>query len=486
MLFFVSFADLINIFFIAAGVGICGLTLMQVTTSTHMKKNIRRYFQVFFILVIVYITMHLARQLMNGRDGSIIRKALYTVTFFEFAASGFMACVITMLMFALVEPERYAKSFKILLIGVLALHILLLALSQINGLFYYFDKDNVYHRSRAYIVSNLCPAVMMLMGMAILVKCRDRFAKRVRLAFWIYLLAPIAAMAIQSFSAKIQYIIFATVGAAVYMFSVIVRNQNEEYEKQKEETSRIETELTLAASIQANMLPNIFPAYPEREEFDIYASMTPAKEVGGDFYDFFFIDDDHLGIVMADVSGKGIPAALFMMISKSLVQNAAITGKSAHEVLETVNNQLCANNPEEMFVTVWFGILEISTGKLQYANAGHEHPAYKAANGDFELIMDKHGLVCGAMADVPYRQKELIMEPGAKLFLYTDGVAEATNSSNELFGTDRMIEALKKAEGGTPEEILAGVNKAVDGFVKEAPQFDDLTMLCLHYRTRSN
>ena len=245
------------------------------------------------------------------------------------------------------------------------------------------------------------------------------------------------------------------------------------------EKERIATELSLATRIQADMLPNIFPAFPDRKEFDIYASMTPAKEVGGDFYDFFLIDDNHLGLVMADVSGKGVPAALFMMVAKMLIQNSAMTGKSPAEVLKSVNDQICANNREEMFVTVWFGILEISTGLVTAANAGHEFPIVKKGEGGFELMKDKHGFVVGGMEGISYKEYEIPLDKGDVLFLYTDGVAEATNAQNELFGTDRMLETLNKDTDAKPEEILAIMKAGVDEFVGEAPQFDDLTMLAL-------
>ncbi len=247
------------------------------------------------------------------------------------------------------------------------------------------------------------------------------------------------------------------------------------------EKERIGTELELATRIQTNMLPSIFPAFPERTDFDIYASMTPAKEVGGDFYDFFLIDDDHLALVMADVSGKGVPAALFMMASEILVKNYAMTGRSPAEVLNAVNTQICANNHEDMFVTVWLGILDITTGKLIAANAGHEYPVIKQPEGSFELIKDKHGFVIGGLAEARYKEYELQMAPGAKLFLYTDGVAEATNASEELLGTQRMLEALRSAEDKSPKEILRVVDAAVTAFVGDEPQFDDLTMLCIHY-----
>ena len=247
------------------------------------------------------------------------------------------------------------------------------------------------------------------------------------------------------------------------------------------EKERIGAELSLATRIQADMLPNIFPAFPERTEFDIYASMDPAKEVGGDFYDYFLIDEDHLCMFIADVSGKGVPAALFMMASMIILANNAQMGKTPAQILTDTNAAICANNREEMFVTTWLGILELSTGKLTAANAGHEYPAVCSPGGTFELLKDKHGFVIGGMDGAKYREYELQLAPGARLFLYTDGVPEATSAEKELFGTDRMLEALNVAPDAAPAEILKNVRDAIDGFVKDAEQFDDLTMLCVVY-----
>lgn len=248
------------------------------------------------------------------------------------------------------------------------------------------------------------------------------------------------------------------------------------------EKERIGAELGVATQIQASMLPCIFPAFPDRPEFDIYASMTPAKEVGGDFYDFFLVDEDHLALVIADVSGKGVPAALFMVIAKTLLKNCAQTGLSPKAVLEKVNDQLCESNEAEMFVTVWLGILEISTGKLTAANAGHEYPALQRAGGDYELVQDKHGFVLAGMEGSRYREYELTLLPGDTLFVYTDGVAEATDAHDELFGTDRMLAALNGSRDALPDALLPAVKAGIDAFVGEAPQFDDITMLGLRYR----
>ncbi len=261
-------------------------------------------------------------------------------------------------------------------------------------------------------------------------------------------------------------------GVASYM--VDLRNATAESE-------RIGTELELATKIQASMLPHIFPPYPDRHEFDIFATMEPAREVGGDFYDFFLIDDDHLCIVMADVSGKGIPAALFMMISKTILQSCAMLGNSAAEILTKTNEALCSNNQVQMFVTVWLGILEISTGMLTCANAGHEYPVLKRTGGVFELYKDKHSFPVGGMEGIRYKEYTLRLNPGDKLFLYTDGVPEATNAKLEMLGIARMTEALNTQLDASPQKLLSNVRGAVRSFVQDAEQFDDLTMLCIEY-----
>ncbi len=248
------------------------------------------------------------------------------------------------------------------------------------------------------------------------------------------------------------------------------------------QNERIGTELELAKRIQADMLPNIFPAFPTRSEFDIHASMDPAKEVGGDFYNFFLVDEDHLCMMMADVSGKGVPAALFMMASMIILTNYARMGSSPNEVLQMANDTICANNREHMFVTVWVGILEISTGRLIASSAGHEYPFLQHGDGDFELFKDEHGFVLGGMDGLTYDCYEVNMEPGSRVFVYTDGVPEATNANEEAFGTERMLRALNHDAHVPPKKTLEFVKHDVFEFVGDAEQFDDLTMLCLEYK----
>ena len=250
------------------------------------------------------------------------------------------------------------------------------------------------------------------------------------------------------------------------------------------EKERIGAELDIAKHIQASMLPCIFPAFPDRREIDIYATMEPAKEVGGDFYDFFMVDDTHLAVVMADVSGKGVPAALFMVIGKTLIKDHTTPGRDLGKVFTEVNDLLCESNSEELFITAFEGVLDLETGEFVYVNAGHEMPFISKAGGDFEPYKIRAGFVLAGMEGMKYRAGSMMLEPGDKIFQYTDGVTEAKNINNELYGMDRLGEILNKVKLGTPHEILPAIKKDIDEFVGEAPQFDDITMLCLEYKTK--
>ena len=242
------------------------------------------------------------------------------------------------------------------------------------------------------------------------------------------------------------------------------------------------TELSVASRIQAGMIPSKFPAFPDRKDFDLYGSMKPAREVGGDFYDFYLIDDDHLCMVIADVAGKGIPAALFMMASQISIANRVRMGLSPGRALESSNDAFIQRNKGELFVTIWLGILDLSTGKLIAANAGHEYPVIKHGNGQYELFKDPHSFVVGGMEGIHYKEYELQLEPGSKLFLYTDGVPEATDTDEQLFGTGRMLSVLNQDISASPEQTLKNMTEAIDAFVGEAEQFDDVTMLCVEYK----
>jgi sigma-B regulation protein RsbU (phosphoserine phosphatase) len=250
------------------------------------------------------------------------------------------------------------------------------------------------------------------------------------------------------------------------------------------EKERIGAELDVAKHIQSSMLPCIFPPYPDRKEFEIYATMQPAKEVGGDFYDFFMVDDAHLAIVMADVSGKGVPAALFMVIGKTLIKDHTTPGSDLGDVFSEVNNMLCESNSEGLFITAFEGVLDLKTGEFRFVNAGHEPPFIAHTGGPFAPHKIRPGFVLAGMDDIRYKSGSIQLEPGDKIFQYTDGVTEATDAQNNLYGMERLTNVLNTNLHQTPNDILPAVKKDIDQFVGNAPQFDDITMLCLEYKER--
>lgn len=250
------------------------------------------------------------------------------------------------------------------------------------------------------------------------------------------------------------------------------------------EKERVGAELNVATHIQKAMLPCIFPAFPDRKDFDIYAMMDPAKEVGGDFYDFFMVDKTHLAIVMADVSGKGIPAALFMVIGKTLIKDHTQPGEDLGTVFTKVNNMLCESNSEELFITAFEGVLDLETGHFVFVNAGHELPFIAKKNGEFHTYQVRRALVLAGMEDIQYKAGEMYLEPGDRIFQYTDGIPEATDAENQMYGMERLEKVLNENLEKKPEDLIHTIRQDINDFVGDAPQFDDITMLCLEYKKK--
>ena len=248
-----------------------------------------------------------------------------------------------------------------------------------------------------------------------------------------------------------------------------------------EAAARIDKELEFAKAIQHSVLPSVFPPFPNKREFDIYALMDTAKEVGGDFYDFYFVGEDKLAFLIADVSGKGIPAAMFMMTSKTLIKSFAETGCDVNEVFTIANAKLCESNDAGMFVTSWMGVLDLKTGLVEYANAGHNPPLVRHKDGSFEYLKSRAGFVLAGMEGIRYRKNELQLSPGDEIFLYTDGVTEATDANNELYGEERLLRFMNTLNDLPASEVCGMVKADVDAFVGDAPQFDDITMVYLRY-----
>ncbi|MCR4610267.1 MAG: SpoIIE family protein phosphatase [Lachnospiraceae bacterium] len=333
------------------------------------------------------------------------------------------------------------------------------------------DAEGYYIRSDEVVYSDYYLLLVTAIIIVMLIMKKEVFNKKGIVI--IFILIPMVNYALIDdtfIAAQSGAILVGVILAYIFIFS-----------KRTAALERKESELDTASEIQTAMLPTNFPYFTKRKEFDIYASSIPAREVGGDFYDFFLIDDNHLCMIIADVSDKGVPAALFMVSSKTNISNYAKKGKSPAAILEGANNEISSNNEKMMFVSVWLGILELSTGKLIAANGGHEYPAIYYPETGYKIIKDKHGPVLGAMPGIKYEDYEIQLKPGSSIFVYTDGVIEATNEAEELFGEERLEEVLNSAAGDDPKEVLETVQKSVDDFQSGVEQFDDITMLSVHY-----
>lgn len=361
---------------------------------------------------------------------------------------------------------------NMVLSGLFLVFILLPWLNMFFPLYFEVSSTGTYSRVTTFWIHR--SYIILVAIISIIALFLSKEALKTKIVVLVFMAIPLITIGIGGFRYGVSILYSSMMVSLVLIYAFIFSdNEKDLYSTNKE--------LGIATNIQKHTLPSIFPAFPDRKEFDIYASMTPAKEVGGDFYDFFLIDDTHLGIVIADVSDKGVPAALFMMASKIMVQNYAMMGKSPSEVLKSVNNQICQNNPDLMFVTVWLGILDLKTGLLTASNAGHEKPLITNSQGLFELYKDKGGFAVGWYKDTDYKQYEIQLEKGAKVFLYTDGVPEASSSSGQ-FTRERMIKTVNKYRALGPQEIIENVKDDIDLFVGSGDQFDDITMLCLEFK----
>ena len=367
------------------------------------------------------------------------------------------------------KPKIFNYIKTIVIIG----HIFLI-ISQFTNLYYSFDEFNNYHRESGYALCYFFPILATIIQYIVIIKDYIKVNKRIFVPIVLYFILPIITTIIQLFISGVSLTNITIGGIVILLYSFTIYDANKIL-KEKEKT---EADLRLANEIQQNEIPNEFPAFPNRNEFDLYAMMSPAKEVGGDFYDYFLLDENHLGLVMADVSGKGVPAALNMVKTKLLLKGTGLYINNPAKVLELLNDGFIDNNKLEIFVTVWFGILEISTGKLKFANAGHEDLIiYNKSNG-FNLYKTKHGLPIGVMKNYKYNNNEIILTKKDKIFLYTDGVVDTMNKDNKQYGIDRLLRTLNMNKNKKSKDIINAINEDLKNYSGDCKPFDDITMLC--------
>ena len=348
------------------------------------------------------------------------------------------------------------------------------------GYYFYVSADGQYHRGPLYLLSDLYAYAAMIMTLLLVFLTRRRFRTYQIVILYMYAFFPLASgvLAIFTFGLSISSPVIMLVLLLMYCVLNVIQSR---------ERSISDNELHMATTIQVGMLPHVFPPYPDRTEFDLHASMNPAKEVGGDFYDFYMPDDNHLVVTIADVSGKGIPAALMMMVTKTLIKNRGLTDfRDCSKILSSVNDQFCENNELDMFVTAWLGVLTLSTGEFRYANAGHEYPAFSRNGNKFELVKEHHSPPLGCMEGIQYEEHKTILAPGDIIYVYTDGVTEANDNRHELYGEKRLISALNLPFNGDMTVLNKNISDSITRFTGGAEQFDDITMLSLKYNGPNN
>ena len=442
---------MLNIFITAGIIYILTLLgLFNISKDLLLDVTLRSVFTLFIPAMIAFV--------LKGKG----KKLKYVLLTFLTLSVGAIYSILTytaillFIMPILLAARYYSKKFTIF---VAIISILVLGISEYLGVYFGLLDLNYVELPRGTtmtIETNILEAVKRLD------LDKQEIAKYVML---------------QSFLPKL-FVYSIIIAFACVQISQSGKNMIEKQKELSENGARIESELNIANAIQKNMLPSIFPPFPEHKEIEIYANMVPAKEVGGDFYDMFLVDENHLALVIADVSGKGVPAALIMMITKTLIKNTALNFKLVDEVFYSVNNMLCEGNQSNHFVTSWLGILDLRNGKLEFVNAGHNPPlVYAKRENKFDFLKTKPNLILAAMENTKYIKHEVILEPGDRIFLYTDGVTEATNTKNELYGEERLQNYLNSHVEEDVEATIKGVKKDIDSFVGNASQFDDITML---------
>ena len=352
-------------------------------------------------------------------------------------------------------------------------HILLIV-SQFTNLYYSFDSNNTYHREKLYFICYLIPLIATLMQYIILVPEFKKTRRNIFIPLVLYFTLPVLAAIIQLFVQGLSLANIIIGGVVIILYSFTIYDANLIMEEKK----KTEADLKIANEIQQNEIPNKFPAFPNRSDFDLYAIMQPAKEVGGDFYDYFLIDNNHLGIVIADVSGKGVPAALNMVKTMLLIKGSGQHVNDPAKVLTSVNNTLFDSNKLDMFVTTWFGIIELSTGKLSFANAGHEDIIICNNDNCFDIYKTKHGIPLGTLRSYKYENINVKLKKGEKLFIYTDGVTDAIDKKGNRYGINNLLKVLNKNKNKDVTQLIKIAKNDIDNYSKDCEQFDDITMLC--------
>ena len=454
------------------------LFIISVIDRSHNEKNLNNYLLLLFTCFSSAFLDEIC-WIVDGDTSQIFLNAVANTLYFMGAPV--MAFLFWRYVVSYLDVENpLIKKINIGLSCGLLVAVIIRLCNIMYGYYFYIKPDGHYQRGDYFLLSNLYAYATMILTLILVYAAKKRFKKYQIVILYMYAFFPLAIgiLSVFTFGLSLSSPVIMLVLLLMYCILTVIQSR---------ERSISDNELQMANAIQEGMLPHVFPPYPERAEFDLYASMNPAKVVGGDFYDFYMPDADHLVVTIADVSGKGIPAALMMMVTKTLLKNRGLSDfDDCSKILTSVNNQLCENNELDMFITVWVAVLTLSTGELRYANAGHEYPAIKRKDGKFELIKERHSPPIGCMENINYKEKSIMLNPGDIIYVYTDGVTEANNRNHELFGEKRMLEALDLPCDGDMILLNKNIRDSINAFIDGSQQFDDITMLNLKYNGPCN
>lgn len=432
------------------------------------------FFTTFLVVTFILLFLDEAAWLVDGMPGTRICNILVNTIYY--ALGQFLVFVFWYYIASVVGSQKPRIVFVSKIVNVSFVIFLISVLFNIKFEYYFsVDNHNIYQRGLFNSVSYFFAYAVLMVSLAAVMRNRSLFDFHQFIAIMVYIMLPFVVSFVLMFIYEYSFLYSAIMLATLVMYCMLNVSRSKQ-------TARADYDLHLAAKIQSDALPKDFPAFPNRNEFDLFACMIPARDIGGDFYDYFMIDDDRLALVIADVSGKGMPAALFMMAAKNLIKSVCrIRRDDPADILETVNRQLCDGNEESFFITAWFGILTISSGELQYANAGHEHPAICRKGASYNLRKEKHGLPLAIEKDAVYKNESIRLNKGDIVYLYTDGVTDSRNEEGVLFGEKRLVESLNRETNIDVNKVIENVLWNIDGFIGEAVQHDDITMLILQY-----
>ena len=439
------------------------------------QKRGKTTYYLIAIIIVTYISLFTdaVEYISDGEAGYRVHNVWVTIVYYiTLPTEGFLFWHYT-LNYLKIKNKHLPKINGFVAAGYI-LAVLIRIINLDYGFYYTLDTSGVYSRGPLYAASKGYFVMVMILSLTFILAHRKQFHPIQLIAVFMYAIAPIAVGLSSLVVHGLSLTPMTTMAVVLFMYCALNVTQSREI-------AVAENEISIASSIQENVLPKTFPYLPDRKEFDLYAVMRPAREVGGDFYDFFMVDDSHLALVIADVSGKGIPAALFMMTSRTLIKNHIQAGDNLAQIMKDVNNQLCEGNVADLFITVWAGVINLTNGKGVEVNAGHLCPAIRHAGGLYELQVYPHDLAVAVMEGLEYHQREFQLNPGDSLFVYTDGVTEAMDANEKLYSKERLVDMLNTSPDASPKEAIDIVLDSVDNFVNGAEQFDDITMLCMKY-----